>query len=111
MLPVFVEVGLCAFGEKDQPGFLEIGARLVEGGGGAGRAFPWMAARIEAAAPAPRIGVSRVARADRDRADTDVAIVDLPGLLLGIWGWWRRVRAGMALLKRGTTQSSNCDPP
>ena len=54
VLPIFVEVGLCAIGEKDPPGFLEIGARLVEGGGRAGRAFPWMAARIEAAAPAPR---------------------------------------------------------
>jgi hypothetical protein len=36
LLPIFVEVGLCAIDEKDQPGFLEIGARLVEGGGRAG---------------------------------------------------------------------------
>jgi hypothetical protein len=35
VLPVFVEVGLCAIGEKDPPDFLEIGACLVEGGRGA----------------------------------------------------------------------------
>jgi len=63
VLPIIVEVGLCAIGEKDPPGFLEVAARLVEGGGRAGRAVPWMAARIEAAAPLPWIGVSRIARA------------------------------------------------
>jgi hypothetical protein len=54
---------VCAIGEKDPPGFLKLGARLVEGCGRAGRAFPWMAARIEAAAPAPQVGVDRIARA------------------------------------------------
>jgi hypothetical protein len=66
VLPVFVEVGLCAICEKDPPGFLEIGARLVEGGG---RAVPWMAARIEAAAPLPWISAERVARAEPDRPE------------------------------------------
>jgi hypothetical protein len=26
VLPIFVEVGLCAIGEKDPPGFLEVAA-------------------------------------------------------------------------------------
>jgi hypothetical protein len=84
VLPIFVEVGLCAIGEKVPPGFLEINSRLVEGGGRAGRAFPWIAARIEAAAPAARVGVGRIARAHGDRADAHVTAVDLPGLFRGI---------------------------
>jgi hypothetical protein len=57
-LPIFVEVGLCAIGEKDPPGFLEINSRLVEGGGRAGRAFPWIAARVEAALLLHRDGLA-----------------------------------------------------
>jgi hypothetical protein len=51
--------------KRRPPGFLEIGPRLVEGGGRAGRAFPWMAVRIETA---PRLGIGRIARAHGDRA-------------------------------------------
>jgi hypothetical protein len=59
-------------------------SRLVEGGGRAGRAFLWIAARIEAAAPAPRVGVGRIARAHGDRADAHVAVIDQPGRLRGV---------------------------
>jgi hypothetical protein len=105
VLPVFVEVGLCAIGEKDPPGFLEVAARLVEAGRSAGRAVPWMAARIEATAPLPLISAERIARAEPDRTNVYVAIEDQPALLSGI-----RIAAagegGNALLKRGTTRSS-----
>jgi hypothetical protein len=37
-LPIFVEVGLRAIGEKDQLRQLEVAARLIEAGRGAGRA-------------------------------------------------------------------------
>jgi hypothetical protein len=84
VLPIFVEVGLCAIGEKDPPGFLEIGARLVEGGGRAGRAVPRLGVRIEAAAPLPLISAERIARAEPDRTNVYVAIVDQPALLSGI---------------------------
>jgi hypothetical protein len=98
VLPVFVEVGLCAIGEKDPPGFLEIGARLVEAGRGAGRVFPWMAARIEATAPGSRIDVGWIAGADRDRSDAHVTVIDVPASR-GSFDR-RRVRAGMPPLKR-----------
>jgi hypothetical protein len=42
VFPVFVEVGLCAFGEKDQPGFLEVAARLVTVAGIAMVLLLWM---------------------------------------------------------------------
>ena len=42
----------------------------------------------------------RVAGADRDRADADVAKVDLPAFVAG-FEMRRRVRTGMASLKRG----------
>src|SRR5437879_5850884 len=41
-----------AAGNQRRPGF-EISARMVEGGGGAGRALNRVRSRIEAAAPAP----------------------------------------------------------
>ena len=37
--------------------------------------------RIEAAAPFPGLGIMRVADALNDRADVDIAIVDLPAFL------------------------------
>jgi hypothetical protein len=75
---------------------LEVGAGLVEGGGGAALVLARMRARIEAAPPFPRIGVVRVAGADRDRADADVAKADLPAFVAG-FEMRRRVRTGMAL--------------
>ena len=84
MFPVFVEVRLCSIGEEDPPGFLEVAAHLVEAGRGAGRAVPWLGARIEAAAPLPLISAERIARAEPDRTNVYVAIVDQPALLSGI---------------------------
>jgi hypothetical protein len=80
--PVFVKVGLCAIGEKDPPGFLEVAARLVEAGRGTGGAVPWLGARIEAAAPLPLISAERIARAEPDRTNVYVAIVDQPSSLV-----------------------------
>src|SRR5258708_33208606 len=42
-----------------------------------------MRARIEAEPPCPGMGVVRVAGADHDRADADVAEVDLPAFVAG----------------------------
>ena len=84
VLPVFVEVGLCAIGEKDPPGFLEVAARLVEAGRSAGRAVPRLGAWIEAAAPLPWISGERVARAEPDRTNVYVAREDQPALLSGM---------------------------
>jgi hypothetical protein len=43
-----------------------------------------IAARIEAAAPFPRLSVVRVARALRDRADVHIAIIDEPAFLADV---------------------------
>jgi hypothetical protein len=67
-----------------------------------------MAARIKPAAPAPRIGVDRIARAERDRADPHVAEIDQPRFLTGI----RAAAAGEgghALLKRGERRPGKLD--
>jgi hypothetical protein len=42
-----------------------------------------MAAWIEAASPAPRVLAKRNADALGDRADADVAIIDVPAFVLG----------------------------
>ena len=60
----------------------------------------WMAARIEAAVPAPGIFPGRHAGAERDHADPHVAVIDVPAFFTGI----ERVAAGElgdAPLKRG----------
>jgi hypothetical protein len=84
VLPIFVEVGLGAVRQEQAPGRLEIGARMVKRRLGAALVLSGMRAGIKPAAPAPRVGVSRIARAERDRADTDVAVVDQPGRLWGV---------------------------
>ena len=43
--------------------------------------FPRMRARIEAAAPFPRIGVVRIPDAFGNRPDMNIAVVDVPALL------------------------------
>jgi hypothetical protein len=70
--------------QKNPPSRFEVGAGLVERGSGAVSAFPWMTARVKPAMPAPRIFPGRHAGADRDRADADVAIVDVPAFVGGI---------------------------
>jgi hypothetical protein len=67
--------------------------------GHAARAFAWSTARIEAAAPLPRVLIMRVAGADRDRADVQVTVVDVPAFVdfrIAAAG-----ESGHALLKRG----------
>lgn len=62
---------------KIPAGFVKAGSRAVP-------AFPRTRARIEAAAPFPLLGIVRVADALNDRADVDIAIVDVPAFLAGI---------------------------
>ena len=61
----FLKIGLRSLGQEHCPRFLEIGAGLVEGRGGAIGAFAGMATGIEAARPAPRILVPGNAGANR----------------------------------------------
>jgi hypothetical protein len=66
------------------PGALEIHPGLVEGGGRAVLLFARMRSRIEAAMPLPRILITRVAGADRDRAGMHVPVIDVPAFLAGV---------------------------
>ena len=43
-----------------------------------------MTARIEAASPAPRVLARRNADPLGDRADADVAVIDVPGFVLNV---------------------------
>jgi hypothetical protein len=67
---------------------------FVEGLGRAARAFPGVAAGIEAAGPAPRVLVVQAAGADRDGAHVHVAEIECQHSS-GASGHRRRVRAGM----------------
>src|ERR1700730_17467010 len=57
---------------------------MVEGGGSTGLALAGIAARIEPAAPEPRIRPGLIAVAKPDRADMHVPEIDQPSLLQGV---------------------------
>ena len=77
-------VGLGPPGREHLPCLLEVGARLVEGGGGAGRVLARFRSRIEAAAPAPWSLVVRDAGPDGDEADAHVAVIDQPAFFASV---------------------------
>jgi hypothetical protein len=79
-----LKIRLGALRQEHAPCGFEVGARLVERSRGAALMFAGMGPRLKPAAPAPRVGIGWVARADRDRADAHVAVVDQPGLLMGV---------------------------
>jgi hypothetical protein len=95
-----LKISFGALRQEHAPGGLEGAARLVERDRGAALMFAGMGSRIKPAAPTPRIGIGWIARAERDRADAHVTVVDLPGLVRGV-----TIAAagedGHALLKRG----------
>ena len=71
-----------------------MGAGLVEGGGCAAALFVRTGSRIEAALPLPGFLVAWLANTARDRANVNVAEIDVPQSWRS--GYRRRVRAGMA---------------
>ena len=70
-----------SLGEEDSPGGLEVGAGLIEVGGGATGAFAGVAAGIEPAAPMPSGCGVGIADALGNRANDYVAALDAPALL------------------------------
>jgi hypothetical protein len=80
----FLKICLGPFRQEHAPGGLESGARQVERGCGAALMFAGMGSGIKPATPAPRIGVGWIPRADHDRADAHIALVDQPGHLWGV---------------------------
>ena len=82
-LAPFLEVSLGPIRQKDAPRFLEAGARLVERRGRPLGMLSRMAARVEAARPAPRIFADGNADPLGDRAGLDVAIIDVPAFVGG----------------------------
>ena len=69
------------FDKNTWPVGLEADAGLVKSRRRTAGAFAGLAARIEAASPAPRIFIVPDAGAVRDRADMDVAVIDVPAVL------------------------------
>src|SRR5215470_4825873 len=76
-----LKIRLRALREEDAPRCFEVGASLLEVGGGAAGAFARPTAGIEAAAPLPLRRGAGVADALRDRAGVHIAVVDAPSLL------------------------------
>jgi hypothetical protein len=93
------EVGFGASREVRFPRRFESGPRLIEGCRVAG-AGPTVVQRIEAAVPSPLRNAERQARLNRDRADLNVTVENMPAI--GAFG----VRAGMAPLNRGGSDRS-----
>jgi len=56
-------------------------ARQVEGLSRAVPIFPNLGSRVEAEDPTPLINVDRSAGAERDRADMDIGVIDMPAVL------------------------------
>jgi hypothetical protein len=77
-------IGLGSFGGKDAPRGFEIDPRLVEACANAAEMLARFGAGIETTIPSPLVDVDGHAGADADCADSDVAIVDAPGLQLGV---------------------------
>jgi len=81
-------------------------ARVIEIDGRAALVLTRFHARIEATQPFPWIDVDGAARAAGDRADMDIAVIDVPAFLAV---FWRSAagECGHALLKRAVCQSAN----
>lgn len=68
--------------------------RMVEGRRGTVGMLSRMAARVEAASPAPRVLSRRNADPLSDRADADIDVIDVPAFVRG-FEIAARVRAGI----------------
>jgi hypothetical protein len=101
----FLKVGFAPLGQIVSPSSLECRTGSIETRCGAMPIVARIAARIEAAAPFPRLSVVRVARALRDRANVHIAIIDEPAFLADV-----RIEAagegGHAPLKRGLSEEA-----
>jgi len=86
-------VGWRATGRGDLPRHLEIGARVVVGGGCDAALFVRVGSRIKAAQSLPGSQFVWQANTVRDRANVNVAEIDVPQSWRS--GYRRRVRAGM----------------
>jgi hypothetical protein len=80
LVPPCLEISVGSLRKKNPPCFLEIGARPVERLGRSMSVLAWMAARIKAGIPFPRIGITRIAGAPANRADLHVAVIDVPAI-------------------------------
>jgi hypothetical protein len=85
-------------GREDLPRHLKIGASLVEGGGRAAALFARIGSRIEAAQPLPGFLVVWLANTAHDRANVNIAEIDVPTVLA--FGIPTAGEGGHGLLKR-----------
>jgi hypothetical protein len=101
---VLDEVGFRTLREIVFPCGFEVIPGFVEGRCIAGAGPSALRQRIESDVPSPLRCRDRQTGLDRDRADLNVTVEDVPAV--GAFG----VRAGMALLKRGREASANYQP-
>jgi hypothetical protein len=83
---------------------LKVGARQVEGLSRAVPIFPDLGSWVEAEDPAPLIDVDWSARAERDRADMDIAVIDVPAI--AAFGVSAAGELGHAPLKRDPSSNA-----
>jgi hypothetical protein len=81
-----LKIGLGAVRQEHLPCGPEICAGLLQGRGGVGLMSPRMRARIETAAPFPRIGVVRISDALGNRPDVNIAVIDVPAVMTVVCG-------------------------
>jgi hypothetical protein len=81
-----LKIGLGAVRQEHLPRALEVRAGLVEDRGGVRLMFAGLRARIETAAPFPRIGVVRIAGTFGNRPDMNIAVVNVPAFLAVVFG-------------------------
>src|SRR5262245_11822730 len=84
VMPVLIEIRIGTFGEEGAPVPLKRGSRFPEARGRAGSALARVRARIEPAPPIPGVCGVWVARAQADRADVHVVVIDQPSLSVGV---------------------------
>ena len=77
LIPPRLIIAFGAIRSKHLPGLLDGGAGLVERVGGAAALLAGIAARIEPAQPLPGLGRARIADALGNRADVNVAVIDV----------------------------------
>jgi hypothetical protein len=94
-----LKVRLSQCRQERLPSGIKVGARQVKRFGRAVAIFPRLGSRVEAEDPAPLIKIDRSAGADRDRADMDIAAIDVPAIV--DFGIAAAGELGYPALKRG----------
>jgi hypothetical protein len=86
ILPVLLKGAVRDLRQEVFPVRLETSAGLVECCRRPGTVLSWMKARVKTAVPMPLVNVDGDAGSLADRSDADIAVTDVPGLLVRVVG-------------------------